>query len=292
MRPEVTGRPDRGRSNVVATLWRSTHPGPTVVVSTIALALGLSIGLSLDRLLLLTVAVFLGQVSIGLSNDVIDAPRDRIAARTDKPLAREGAPIRIAWVSAVVAAALALALSALLGWGMALAHAVFLACGWAYNAILKSTVWSAACFAVGFGVFPSIATLALPDPRPAPAWAWVAGAALGVAVHFSNVLPDLDDDALTGVRGLPHRIGRRASAVVAYSALVVGAVVVRIGTIDVAGTAAIVATWLLAAGVLGIAVWGLIVSLVREPERLSFRLVMLAALLLTAQVVVASWLSA
>ncbi|MEN8602191.1 UbiA family prenyltransferase [Microbacterium rhizosphaerae] len=291
MTPPVTGSSERSRPNVVATLWRSTHPGPTVVVTTIALALGLSVGVDLDRLVVLTVSVFFGQVSIGLSNDVIDAPRDRIAGRTDKPLAREQAPIRVAWISAIVAVVVALALSALLGWGMAVAHAVFLACGWAYNAVLKSTVWSAACFAVGFGVFPSLATLALSHPHVAPLWAWIAGAALGTAVHFSNVLPDLEDDELTGVRGLPHRLGRRASAVVAYVALVVGAVVVRLGT-DVDSTAGVIATWVLTAGVLVLAAWGLVVSLIREPRRLSFQLVMAGALLLTAEVVVASRLAA
>lgn len=291
MTPPVTGSSERSRPNVVATLWRSTHPGPTVVVTTIALALGLSVGVDLDRLVVLTVSVFFGQVSIGLSNDVIDAPRDRIAARTDKPLARERAPIRVAWISAIVAVVVALALSALLGWGMAVAHAVFLACGWAYNAVLKSTVWSAACFAVGFGVFPSLATLALSHPHVAPLWAWIAGAALGTAVHFSNVLPDLEDDELTGVRGLPHRVGRRASAVVAYVALVVGAIVVRLGT-AVDSTAGVIATWVLTAGVLVLAAWGLVVSLIREPRRLSFQLVMAGALLLTAEVVVASRLAA
>jgi 4-hydroxybenzoate polyprenyltransferase len=284
-------RSERSRPNVVATLWHSAHPGPTVVVTTIALALGLSVGVDLGRLVLLTVSVFFGQVSIGLSNDVIDAPRDRIAARTDKPLARPDAPLRTAWVAAIAAVVIALALSALLGWRMALAHAVFLTCGWAYNAVLKSTVWSAACFAVGFGVFPSLATLALAHPQVAPVWAWIAGAALGTAVHFSNVLPDLEDDELTGVRGLPHRLGRRTAAVVAYLALVVGAIVVRVGT-QVDGTTGVLVTWLLTAGVLALALWGLIVSLVREPRRLSFQLVMAGALLLTAEVVVASWLTA
>jgi 4-hydroxybenzoate polyprenyltransferase len=291
MTPPVTGSSERSRPNVVATLWRSTHPGPTVVVTAIALALGLAVGVDVPRLVVLAVSVFFGQVSIGLSNDLIDAPRDRIAARTDKPLARDHAPLRVAWITAVVAVVIALGLSALLGWGMAIAHAVFLACGWAYNAVLKSTVWSAACFAVGFGVFPSLATLALSHPHVAPAWAWIAGAALGTAVHFSNVLPDLEDDELTGVRGLPHRLGRRASAVIAYVALVVGAIVVRAGT-DVDSTAGVIATWVLTAGVLALAAWGLVVSLVREPRRLSFQLVMAGALLLTAEVVIAARLAA
>ena len=50
-------------------------------------------------------------------------------------------------------------------------------------------------------------------------------------MHFSNVLPDLDDDAATGVRGLPHRIGARGSALVAFGALLVGALAVLLGPV-------------------------------------------------------------
>jgi 4-hydroxybenzoate polyprenyltransferase len=42
---------------------------------------------------------------------------------------------------------------------------------------------------------------------------------LGIAAHFSNVLPDLDDDRATGVRGLPHRVGPRSTGLVIAGAL-------------------------------------------------------------------------
>lgn len=271
---------------MTALLLKSTHPGPTLIVTAIAIALGVSAGVDAGRLALLTASVLLGQISIGLSNDAIDAPRDRAVGRADKPLALPGAPLRVALASAAVAALLALALSAVLGWQLALAHAVFLISGWAYNAALKSTVWSAACFFVGFGVFPSLAPLALPDPHAAPAWAGVAGAALGVAVHFSNVLPDLDDDERTGVRGLPHRIGRRGSAVVAFGSLLAGAAAALAGPMLLDRAAVGPAAWIAGAAVMALAVWGLVASVVRAPTRLSFRLVMLAALLLALQLVV------
>src|SRR3712207_7375206 len=35
---------------------------------------------------------------------------------------------------------------------------------------------------------------------------------LGVGAHLLNVLPDLEDDAATGVRGLPHVLGPRRIA--------------------------------------------------------------------------------
>jgi 4-hydroxybenzoate polyprenyltransferase len=175
-----------------------------------------------------------------------------------------------------------------LGWPVTAAHIVFIGCGWAYNAALKSTPWSVACFVVGFGVVPSLAPLALPDPAVAPAWAWIAGAALGVAVHFSNVLPDLEDDARTGVRGLPHRLGPRASTAVAFATLLVGAGAALVGSAVQEGRVAPV-TWAVAGAVAVLVVGGAGAALVRAPDRMSFRIVMLAGLLLAVQLVIGTW---
>ena len=62
-----------------------------------------------------------------------------------------------------------------------------------------------------------------------PLWLPVAGALLGVGAHFVNVLPDLADDAATGIRGLPHRLGARRSQAVSAIVLVVAAVVIVVG---------------------------------------------------------------
>lgn len=270
----------------VRALWGSTHPGPTLVVTGLALALGVAVGLEPWRLVLLTLSVFAGQVSIGLSNDAIDAPRDRAVGRSDKPIARGDVSERAAWAAALGALAAALVLSAPLGFGMLAAHALFLASAWAYNAGLKSTPFSIVPFLVSFGIFPSLATLAAPDPRVAAPWGWVAGAALGAAVHLTNVLPDLEDDRATGVRGLPHRIGARASAVVAAAGIVVGAVTVLVGSAGGDLGAVGLLGWVFFAAVVTVAVATAVLALVRSPTRALFRLVMLAGLLLAAQLVV------
>jgi 4-hydroxybenzoate polyprenyltransferase len=266
-------------------LWGSTHPGPTLVVTALALALGIAVGLDPWRLVLLASAVFAGQLSIGLSNDAIDAPRDREVGRTDKPVARGDVTERTAWIAAIGTLVIALALSAVLGIGMLAAHAIFLASAWSYNAWLKSTAFSIVPFLVSFGIFPSLATLAAPDPRVAAPWGWIAGAALGAAVHLTNVLPDLDDDRRTGVRGLPHRIGPRASAVVAAAGIVVGAFAALVG--GSGGSLAQVSplSWVFFGAVVLVAVATAVLALVRPPTRNLFRLVMLAALLLAAQLV-------
>lgn len=269
----------------VRALWGSSHPGPTLVVTALALALGVATGLDPWRLVVLTAAVFAGQLSVGVSNDAFDAARDREVGRTDKPLARGEVALGVAWAVSLGLLAVALVLSALLGWRMLSAHALALGSALAYNAWLKSTPWSIVPFVVSFGIFPSLATLSAADPAFAAGWAWVAGAALGAAVHLTNVLPDLDDDARTGVRGLPHRLGARVSATIAAAAVVVGAVAVLVGAAggDLAAVSAV--SWVFFVAVVAVAATTAWRAIARPPTRALFRLVMLAALLLAAQLV-------
>ncbi len=272
-------------------LWGSSHAGPTLVVTALALALGVSVGLEPWRLAVLTTAVFCGQLSVGISNDTIDAPRDRAVGRTDKPLARGEVSTRTSWTAAASTLALALILSAPLGWRMLAAHALTLGCAWAYNAGLKSTAISIVPFLVSFGAFPSLAPLAAAEPAYAGGWAWIAGAALGAAVHLTNVLPDLGDDRRTGVRGLPHRWGARVSARVAAVAVVGGAVAVLLGPVSGDLTAVTAPSWAFFAAVCVAAAFVLaaatpVRAAAGAPTRAVFRLVMLAALLLAVQLVV------
>lgn len=264
----------------IAPLWRSSHPGPTLVVSVLTLILGLSAGLDAGRLALLVVAVFVGQLSVGWCNDAADARRDAAVGRHDKPAARGDIAPRTVGAAAGIALVAALALSAPLGPALLVAHAVALASAWSYNLVLKRTAASVVPFVVSFGLLPSLATLSLPQPALAAPWASIAGATLGVAVHFANVLPDLHDDAATGVRGLPHRMGARASAVVAFVAVAVGAAAVLLGPL-LAGAALLPVAAAGAALVIVIGVVGLVRAF-RRPDRTVFRLVMLAALVLAA----------
>ncbi|MDR7110311.1 4-hydroxybenzoate polyprenyltransferase [Microbacterium trichothecenolyticum] len=269
----------------VRALWGSSHPGPTLVVTALALALGVATGLETWRLALLTTSVFAGQLSVGISNDALDAERDRAVGRIDKPIARGDVSARVAWGAALGLLATALLLSAPLGWRMLAAHALALGSAWAYNAGLKSTPWSIVPFLVSFGIFPSLATLSAPDPSFAAGWAWIAGAALGAAVHLTNVLPDLDDDARTGVRGLPHRLGPRVAAIVAALAVVGGAVAVLLGAAGGDLGAISPVSWIFFAAVVAVAAVTAWRAISRPPTRALFRLVMLAALLLAAQLV-------
>ncbi|MBX3100082.1 MAG: UbiA family prenyltransferase [Salinibacterium sp.] len=198
----------------LAALALSTHPGPTIAVTLITVVLGFSVGLEWWRLLLLGLALLANQVSVGLSNDWLDADRDRAVGRTDKPVAIGAIGAGAVRTAAFASALFAVALTVPLGWAATVAHATFILSAWSYNAGLKSTVISVVPYIISFGLLPLVVTLSLPHPAIASPWAMLAGALLGIAAHFANVLPDLTDDAATGIRGLAHRAGARTAGLV------------------------------------------------------------------------------
>lgn len=216
--------------SALAGLARACHPGPTVAVTLLTALLAASDGHRLGTGALVTSAVFAGQLSIGWSNDLADAARDRAVGRTDKPLARGelAEPVlRAALAASVLATVL---LSALCGAAAAASHLVLtVGSGWAYNLGLKRGLLSALPYAVAFGALPAVVTLALPEPRLPPAWMVAAGALLGVGAHLLNALPDLAEDAQTGVRGLPHRLGAGRVRRLAPAVLVAASVVTVLG---------------------------------------------------------------
>lgn len=273
----TTGFPGR-----VLALLASSHPGPTAVVTTLAGLLAVGAGIGVGRIALTVAAVLLGQLSVGWSNDAIDAQRDIAIGRRDKPIAA-GSISRVAvGTAAGVSLGLALALSAVIGWQFCVAHGIALASAWAYNAWLKSSPASVVPFAISFGILPSLATLAAPVPVVAPWWQTTAGALLGIAVHLTNVLPDLADDEATGVRGLGHRIGATPSAIAAFAAVIAGTVVVFVGSV---GSKPLAVALGASVSVVACALAGLVRAL-RKPDRVVFRLVMAAGLILAAQLVV------
>lgn len=155
-------------------------------------------------------AVLAGQLSIGWCNDAADAQRDMTCGRGDKPVATGELPPRAAAVAAGTALGLCVPLSLLSGVAAGTAHLGGVAAGWTYNLRVKHSVLSPLPYAAGFGSLPAFVTLGLPSPSWPAWWAVTAGALLGVGAHLSNVLPDIEDDLATGVRGLPQRLGRPA----------------------------------------------------------------------------------
>jgi 4-hydroxybenzoate polyprenyltransferase len=218
----------RGDAGSVARgLVGAAHAGPALAVTVLAGLLAAAQDLPAGRAALVVAAVLAGQLSVGWSNDLIDVGRDRRAGRSDKPLATGAVPVSVVRACCAVAVVCCVALSLACGIAAGLVHLVCVASAWAYNLGLKATVWSWVPYAVAFGLLTVFVALA---GDAAPPWWWPVGAAmLGVGAHLLNVLPDLDDDAATGVRGLPHVLGPRRHAPIAATVLVAASAVVLIG---------------------------------------------------------------
>jgi len=183
-------------------------------------------GIPIDRSLLIFLAMLLQQISVGLSNDWLDHHRDLAAARTDKPTVQG----LVTWTElrfwSIAAAVLAQTTSFALGFGAAMLMPLMLAAGWAYNLGMKSNWSSAIPYAVGFGIVPVFVGLSATEAFLVPIWVVIVTALLGVSAHFANVLPDIEEDKLTGVNALPHILGQRISAFVIASTAMVATILV------------------------------------------------------------------
>lgn len=256
----------------IVALAGSTHPGPAVAVTVVAVVLAVGAGLDPWRIVLLGLAVAANQASVGLSNDAIDADRDIAVGRRDKPVARGDIARSTVWRTALISAIVAVALTLPLGLPATVAHAVFIASAWSYNLGVKNTAVSVVPYIVSFGILPLVVTLAASPPAPAAWWAIGVGALLGIAAHLANVLPDLDDDRRTGVRGLPHRLGARGSGLLTWGVLLLAATLLVAGPgVTPVGLAGLALNAVIAAS-------GTALVLTRPPSRTLFRLIIAAAL--------------
>jgi 4-hydroxybenzoate polyprenyltransferase len=257
----------------VGALARACHLGPTLAVTALVTTVAVGAGAGGRVSALIGAAVLAGQLSVGWSNDWIDAERDLAVSRRDKPIVAGSVTTRVVRAGALVAAALCVPLSLATGWRAGSAHLVAVAAAWGYNARLKSTWWSWASYALSFGLLPAFVALALPG-HPWPTW-WVvlATALLGVGAHVANVMPDLEDDRSTGVRGLPHRLRRTWSSLLAPSVLIAASALIVLGPAGGPGAGALVG--LVAAGVIAVA--AAVVALTRRHSRLPFSLTIAVA---------------
>lgn len=252
---------------IVAGLVAASHPVPTAVVTALAVVLTAGAGASAGTVALVGLAVLAGQLSVGLSNDWLDARRDTAVGRRDKPVATGAVAVGAVRAAALVAAAVCAAASWATGVVPGTLHGVAVASAWGYNLGLKRTAASWVPYAVSFGLLPAFLVRAAGGSAPVALVA--AGALLGVGAHVANVLPDLEDDAATGVRGLPHRLGRRTSSVLAPLLLASGVGVVVAALPE--RPAALVAAGAVA-GVLALAAG--LVALLRPASRAPFGLSM------------------
>lgn len=200
-----------------------------MAVTAVAGLLAAAVGHRPAGIVAVLLTVLASQLATGWSNDLVDADRDATVGRTDKPVPA-GTVSRRALALAVPLAVVATGLMALTTTGpAALCVLVGLVSALLYNRPLKSTPVSVLPYAVSFGALPAFVVLALPGAPTPPVWLVAAAACLGAGAHFANVLPDLADDARTGVRGLPHRLGAAGSGAAAAGLLLAATVILVAG---------------------------------------------------------------
>ena len=255
-------------------LFRSTHPLPSLSVTSIAVLFGIGVGLPLEKLSLVGLAVLAQQFSVGLSNDWLDAGRDKAVNRLDKPVAQGMVSLASVRTASIASAVIALTLAFALGTAAFLWMLLMLAIGWVYNLGLKANGFSVVPYILGFGILPAFVTLSGQDPALPPVWVMIVAGLFGVAAHFANTLPDLLADKQTGVRALPHILGQKASAlVIAVTASSASLVLVTQSSkldpiVSIAGLGFTVALSLLAS----------VLALRPNPPKLVFHLLLAASL--------------
>ena len=214
--------PSRLKSLLVA-----SHFGPTVLVVTITFCIALS-QFSFLETFQISLAIFAGQLVVGWSNEVIDYPLDLAAHRMKKPLV--SGSLQVSMLKKLIPLALiaAILLSFFSPFDLigTLIHLFGILSATLYNLKLKSTVFSPIPYLVSFSALPWAIFLAAGE-RP-PTWLYLSLALFTAAFHFLNVLKDLDSDINQGVLGLPQRIGKKGSAIIAAALAILGVFVICI----------------------------------------------------------------
>jgi 4-hydroxybenzoate polyprenyltransferase len=246
-------------------------------VTLVASLLAIAAGRGLRGTLIVGAAVFCGQLSVGWSNDYLDADLDREQRRTDKPLVTGEVDRRTVGISSVVALLAAVPLSLAAGTAAAGAHFVALGSAFLYNAGFKRTPLSVLPYAVAFGLLPAFITLG-PPPNHFPAvWATVAAALAGAGAHFTQALPDIAPDRASGIFGLPQMLGPELSAMMGAVLLATAAAVVALGAPSPVLNAAFGATVVL--------MFGTLVTALAGRLRVAFRLTLAAAAVVAIAIV-------
>ena len=199
----------------------ASHFGPTVIVTTISLTLSLFYT-SWQNAIMIAVGVALGQLVVGWSNDLYDYADDLSHQRMNKPLVKGTITRELLTRCLIIMVPLSFLANLLgpLGINGGLVYMFGIACGVAYNLYFKFNIFSPLPYALAFAALPS--SIVIAQEQTPPVWMWLGGALFGVAAHFVNVLKDIDEDQISGIGGLPQRLGMRNSIISAVVLITLG----------------------------------------------------------------------
>ena len=174
---------------------------------------------------MVAIGVALGQLVVGWSNDLYDYADDLLHQRMNKPLVQESITRELLTRCLFIMVPLSFLANLIgpLGIKGGLVYMFGIACGVAYNFYFKFNIFSPLPYALAFAALPSCIVISQ-DQTP-PLWMWLGGALFGVAAHFINVLKDIEEDQVSGIGGLPQRMGMRNSIISAVVLIALGVIV-------------------------------------------------------------------
>ena len=203
-------------------LLKASHFGPTLIVTSISWFFAAYYWWE-GPAFVIAFGVFTGQLVVGWSNDLYDYSDDLKHNRLNKPLVAGTITTKYLtnWLCFMVPFSFAANLLGPLGFKGGLVYMFGISMGVAYNFYFKYNVFSWLPYALAFAALPSC--IAISKDITPPVWMWLGGAIFGSAAHFINVIKDIDQDRLSGIGGLPQRIGKQNSIFVAALLIALGA---------------------------------------------------------------------
>ena len=202
-------------------LRQASHFGPTLIVSAIAFGFGTYYWWE-GPAYVIAFTVATGQLVVGWSNDLYDYKDDLAHKRTKKPLVSGliTPQYLTKWLRFMVPFSFFANLFGPLGVKGGLVYMLGVACGVAYNFYFKFSALSPLPYAIAFAALPS--SIAISKEITPPLWMLLGGALFGMAAHFINVIKDMEEDHLSGIQGLPPRLGTKSSVLVAITLVASG----------------------------------------------------------------------
>ena len=218
-------------------LAKASHFGPTVLVTSISFFFAQLFWWE-GPAYVIALGVFCGQLVVGWSNDLVDYRDDLSHNRQNKPLVAGLITTNLLQKALRIATVLALIINLLGPLGLIGGGLSLLAIGWAvsYNLYFKFTGFSWLPFAFAFGALPSC--MALSKDMAPPLWMWLGGALTGTAAHFINVIKDMKEDHISGIKGLPQRCGTKLSIVIAVVLIAAALVLLAVSDLTLPPVAA------------------------------------------------------
>jgi 4-hydroxybenzoate polyprenyltransferase len=199
----------------------ASHFGPTLIVTSISLSFAFFYT-SWQSAIAIAFGVALGQLVVGWSNDLYDYADDLSHHRMNKPLVQGSISQEFLTRSLFLMVPISFLANLLgpLGIRGGLVYMFGIACGVAYNFYFKFNIFSPLPYALAFAALPS--SIVIAQNETPPVWMWLGGSIFGVAAHFINVLKDIEQDQISGIGGLPQRMGMRNSIISAAVLIALG----------------------------------------------------------------------